>query len=352
MVESFKGKVKIEDIQKAFDNIVAKINNAIEVYNSASITAQDYDPKYGGSSLGQKGYCLTVGGLKQVLAKLEGAVIGAKVIGNTTNSTSCIITSGKLIHNTSIITLPNNPTTEKAQNTNNLLLYDATDDEYKFGSSGFIYKTWEDWEQPVANANDSEAGTVEFQCSSFSGLKNTNAYKALGDNAGYGGFYGGNYNATKKGSGGNVVVYYKWKFPVPLKVSSVNLRVSTMKESGFDKAQISLTTYDGSQELCDRITLNTPNRYKEGVYQSVTLTNNEPQDVLEGISFRIRIPQYRYHDSKGYYYLRLDTININAKSLQSQYIPEGDDEGHVMIPLSYLTLNGYYRNTVNAKFKN
>ena len=352
MVESFKGKVKIEDIQKAFDNIVAKINNAIEVYNSASITAQDYDPKYGGSSLGQKGYCLTIGGLKQVLAKLEGAVIGAKVIGSSPSSTSCVITSGKLIHNTSVIALPNNPTIQKTQGTNNLLLYDATDDAYKFGSSGFIYKTWEDWEQPVANANDSEAGKVEFVCSEFSGLKNTNAYKALGDTSGYGGFYGADNNATRKSKGGNVVVYYKWKFPVPLKASSVNLKISTMKESGFDKAQISLATYNGTQELCDRITLNTPNRYNSGVYETVTLTNNRPQDVLEGISFRIRIPQYRYHDSKGYYYLRLDNINLQAKSLQSQYIPEGDDEGHTMIPLSYLTLGGYYRNTVNAKFKN
>ena len=61
--KDFKGQVKISDVQKAFDNLVDRINNSIDTYNESSyVTDINYNDV--SEELAPLNYTLSVGGLK------------------------------------------------------------------------------------------------------------------------------------------------------------------------------------------------------------------------------------------------------------------------------------------------
>ena len=95
--KDFKGQVKISDIQKAFDNLVNRINSSIDIYNKSSFVA-DINYNDVSEELAPLNYTLSVGGLKKILETYDGCVVGCKVfkIGNNLN-----ITSGLLIRKSS-----------------------------------------------------------------------------------------------------------------------------------------------------------------------------------------------------------------------------------------------------------
>lgn len=76
-INDFRGQVKIQDVQNAFDEIVDRINTQIDRYNEMS-ALQDIDVTKGSSKLAAPTYTLTVGGLKSVLESYEGSLIGCK----------------------------------------------------------------------------------------------------------------------------------------------------------------------------------------------------------------------------------------------------------------------------------
>lgn len=99
----FKGEVKVSDVQEAFDDIVTRINNMIDDYNSASYVI-DIDYSVGAKTLAPAGYTLTIGGLKQILKTYNNCIIGAKPF--KVASDRVVITDGVLILNNEVKRLP------------------------------------------------------------------------------------------------------------------------------------------------------------------------------------------------------------------------------------------------------
>ena len=76
-INDFRGQVKIADVQAAFNEIVNRINSAIDTYKSAQ-ELEDIDYTKGSPKLSSAGYTLTVGGLKSILNAYNGCTIGAR----------------------------------------------------------------------------------------------------------------------------------------------------------------------------------------------------------------------------------------------------------------------------------
>lgn len=104
MVERFKGQVKISDVQREFNDIINTINTIVDTYNKSKYV-NEIDYTVGDKSLGNAGYTLTVGGLKQVMKAMNGTVIGAKVFEITPNK-KYKISDGVLITESKIYRLP------------------------------------------------------------------------------------------------------------------------------------------------------------------------------------------------------------------------------------------------------
>ena len=98
MVRNFRGQVRIADVQAEFDALIAKINADIEEYNKVINDNENIDFTHGSPSLSGSGYCLTVGGLKKLLAAYNGTMMGAKPFRNSAGDT--LVTAGVLVQST------------------------------------------------------------------------------------------------------------------------------------------------------------------------------------------------------------------------------------------------------------
>lgn len=85
MSHVFKGQVKIEDVQKAFDSLVDKINSQISNYNEVVRKGETVDYTKGSATLAPYNYTLSVGGLKQVMRQLKGTTIGCNIFRSADN---------------------------------------------------------------------------------------------------------------------------------------------------------------------------------------------------------------------------------------------------------------------------
>lgn len=103
MVKSFKGIVKISDVQTEFDNLIFSINNSIDSYNNIN-NIRNIDYTKAGSSLAPLGYTLTVGGLKQFMSLYNGYCFGCKVFKVGTNK--CKPTGGILVTTDKLYRIP------------------------------------------------------------------------------------------------------------------------------------------------------------------------------------------------------------------------------------------------------
>lgn len=84
MVYNFKGQVKIEDVQKAFDDMVARVNALREKYE-LSLSAANYNLEVGQATLAPDRYALSVGGLKQILNDANGIILGCRIYKSGNN---------------------------------------------------------------------------------------------------------------------------------------------------------------------------------------------------------------------------------------------------------------------------
>jgi hypothetical protein len=75
---TFKGQVKISDVQAAFDSLLSRINTIINDYNTADTLVSNLDLSVGGPTLAAGGYTLSVGGIKQILSAYAGLLIGVR----------------------------------------------------------------------------------------------------------------------------------------------------------------------------------------------------------------------------------------------------------------------------------
>ncbi|MDD7588826.1 hypothetical protein, partial [Bullifex porci] len=150
--KDFKGQVKISDVQKAFDNLVDRINDSIDIYNESSYVT-DINYNNVSEELAPLNYTLSVGGLKKILETYDGYVVGCKVfkMGNNLN-----ITSGVLIKRDGCVQLPSAVVPVQGR----YLFYSPSLKQYKYPTS-YIYQTL-DWTMPSINSNESW-GEIDVQ---------------------------------------------------------------------------------------------------------------------------------------------------------------------------------------------
>lgn len=159
MVRNFRGQVRIEDVQNEFDSLVTDINSLVDEYNSAD-KVKDIDYSKGGKNLGNSGYCLTVGGLKQFLSIMNGTVYGCRPFKDTDNS--IITTSGVYISEKGIEQIPK----YRLEGKGSSLYYNYDDKILEYGQDGepvyseFTipqYTSSNTWGNMICNYQSSEA---------------------------------------------------------------------------------------------------------------------------------------------------------------------------------------------------
>lgn len=134
MVKKFRGQVKISDVQREFNDIINTINTIVDTYNKSKYV-KEIDYTVGDKFLGNAGYTLTVGGLKQVMKAMNGTVIGAKVFEITPNK-KYKISDGVLITESKIYRLPDRVVNVPSNITKvESIYYNANTDEYEFSQS-------------------------------------------------------------------------------------------------------------------------------------------------------------------------------------------------------------------------
>lgn len=100
---SFRGQVRIQDIQDEFDALIKSINDLVDVYNQAEEALDKADFSNGKDQLSPAGYALTIGGLKRIIAAYQGDIWGCQV-WKTANG--CIITSGLWFRDDKVVPIP------------------------------------------------------------------------------------------------------------------------------------------------------------------------------------------------------------------------------------------------------
>ena len=134
MVKKFRGQVKISDVQREFNDIINTINTIVDTYNKSKYV-NEIDYTVGDKFLGNAGYTLTVGGLKQVMKAMNGTVIGAKVFEITPNK-KYKISDGVLITESKVYRLPDRVVDVPSNITKvESIYYNANTDEYEFSQS-------------------------------------------------------------------------------------------------------------------------------------------------------------------------------------------------------------------------
>jgi len=109
MVDRFHGLVKVEDVERAFKELVDRVN---ELQNSINIVndSENIDYTVGSKTLAPSGYTLSVGGLKLLLEAYDGVVIGCKIFkvdeNKSTKAVTYAISEGILITKNGGVRLP------------------------------------------------------------------------------------------------------------------------------------------------------------------------------------------------------------------------------------------------------
>lgn len=166
MVKNFKGLVRISDVQEEFDKLITSLNNSVDEYNNIE-AIQNIDYNKAGSNLGQLGYTLTVGGLKQFMKIYDGCCFGVRVMrtsGLNGGLNACIPTQGILITENKIYRIPS----EVVEGYGSILYFNPTTNKCQVAGSSKVFKSFT---QPNITSNNSWGS---FSASAKSG----NAFKS------------------------------------------------------------------------------------------------------------------------------------------------------------------------------
>lgn len=91
-INKFVGKVRISDIENAFNFIIDNVNAFIDTINNGSEFLEDTDNFYlGSTSIPAGNYTLTLGALKKILTAYNKEVIGGTVVKNPLNTDKAIL---------------------------------------------------------------------------------------------------------------------------------------------------------------------------------------------------------------------------------------------------------------------
>lgn len=108
--KKFKGKVKISDIEQAFNKVITYINDFISyINNSIDLLDEESENKIdvtkGSNTLPASEYCLTIGALKQVLEVYDDTNIGGITVKDPLNSGRAIVFPSLIIQKDSGISV-------------------------------------------------------------------------------------------------------------------------------------------------------------------------------------------------------------------------------------------------------
>lgn len=91
-INKFVGKVRISDIENAFNFIIENVNAFIDTINNGSEFLEDTDNFYlGSTSIPAGNYTLTLGALKKILTAYDKEVIGGTVVKNPLTTDKAIL---------------------------------------------------------------------------------------------------------------------------------------------------------------------------------------------------------------------------------------------------------------------
>ena len=207
MAKNFKGIVKVSDVQNEFDKLVQDLNTSVDEYNNID-EVKNIDYNKAGSLLGQLGYTLTVGGLKQFMQIYNGFCFGCKVF--KTGNNQCKPTGGILVTENKFYRIP----TDIVNGYGTMLFYDPKADKCLLGGTTKVTKTVA---LPVLTSNSSY-GTVTASRNAASAYKIT--ARTLKEKSGwnYGAIATYNKNFTKKLAANDASAWAScpsvtWKFP-------------------------------------------------------------------------------------------------------------------------------------------
>ena len=133
MVKNFKGIVKVSDVQNEFDKLVKGLNTSVDEYNNID-EVKNIDYNKAGSLLGQLGYTLTIGGLKQFMQIYNGFCFGCKVF--KTGNNQCKPTGGILVTEDKFYRIP----TDIISGHGSMLFYNPKTDKCLLGGTTKVTK--------------------------------------------------------------------------------------------------------------------------------------------------------------------------------------------------------------------
>ena len=133
MVKNFKGIVKVSDVQNEFDKLVQGLNTSVDEYNNID-EVKNIDYNKAGSLLGQLGYTLTIGGLKQFMQIYNGFCFGCKVF--KTGNNQCKPTGGILVTEDKFYRIP----TDIVSGHGSMLFYNPKTDKCLLGGTTKVTK--------------------------------------------------------------------------------------------------------------------------------------------------------------------------------------------------------------------
>ena len=207
MVKNFKGIVKVSDVQNEFDKLVQGLNTSVNEYNNID-EVKNIDYNKAGNLLGQLGYTLTIGGLKQFMQIYNGFCFGCKVF--KTGNNQCKPTGGILVTEDKFYRIP----TDIVKGYGTMLFYNPITNKCQIGGAT---KVWKSWTQPKITSNSS-FGTFSASHNSGEAWKATGAFdknnpKNTLENIWVGG--------SKKETTASQTVSVSWRFPNRMKISNI-----------------------------------------------------------------------------------------------------------------------------------
>lgn len=174
-INKFVGKVRISDIENAFNFIIENVNAFIDTINNGSEFLEDTDNFYlGSTSIPAGNYTLTLGALKKILTAYDKEVIGGTVVKNPLNTGKAILFPSLEISKDNGITQvmqteidkPSQADIETNPEVGRVVGYDTTTDEITnqnnvvVSPSGFVFNNTYNFEDCEI---DSELITYESQ---------------------------------------------------------------------------------------------------------------------------------------------------------------------------------------------
>lgn len=266
-IKDFRGQVKVEDIQNAFNEIVNRINTMVDTYNDAA-GYSDIDYTKGSAKLASSGYTLTIGGLKSILDSYNGTLVGCKVY--KLSDTSVLVSDGLYIKSDAVYRINSQVVSGNADWDLSELYYDIDNDAvmFKEGSSGTIVDVQTAWTQPSITSNTSYGIFTANYNSSYA----FNATTSTGWSMSYSSAFGGQV--------ANPAV--TWDLPKPIKCSNISFITNVNNICGTGNIVVYINgelSYTGSATGSHSIALN------DKEVNSITIAYT----VSGGIAFSVNI---------------------------------------------------------------